>query len=78
MVYINGSMCPPRLGTVLAIYLHEAVITLFIASPVARGGIGDPTTMLARGAVVVEAARTMGISAQEHVYWCQSTSSTII
>jgi hypothetical protein len=40
-------------------HFHEVVITPFIASAVARGGIGDPTTMLAYGAVEVEAARTI-------------------
>jgi hypothetical protein len=39
---------------------REVVITLFIASAVARGKFGDPTTMLAHGEVEVEAARTMG------------------
>jgi hypothetical protein len=54
MVYISGSMCVPGLGTVLAMHLREVVITPFIASAIAREGIGDPT------AVEVEAARTMG------------------
>jgi hypothetical protein len=74
---IIGSTCVPGLGTVLAMYPHEFVISPFIASAVTRAGIGDPTTilMLVHSAVgVVEATRTMGaqgVSAQEHVYWCQ-------
>jgi hypothetical protein len=38
---------------------HEVVITPFIASAIEKGGVGDPTTMLAYGAVEVEAERTM-------------------
>lgn len=58
--YISGSLCAPRLGTVLAMHFCEVVITLFVASAAARGAIGDPTTMLAHSAVEVEAERTMG------------------
>ena len=54
-------MCAPRLGTVLAMHFREVVVTPFIASAVARGGIGDPTRLLAHSAVEVEAARTMGM-----------------
>jgi len=75
-------MCAPKLGTVLAMYLREVVITLFIASPVAREGIGDPTTMLARSAVEVEPARTMGavwkvFQHRSMFIGVKSTSSTI-
>jgi hypothetical protein len=53
----------------LAMHPHEFVITPFIASAVARAGIGNPHSAVG----VLEAARTMGaqgVSAQEHVYWC--------
>jgi len=66
-------MCALRLGTVLAMYLREVVITWFIASPVAREGIGDPTTMLARSAVEAEPARTMGVYGR-----CSSTGACLL
>ena len=46
-------MCVPRFGTVAAMYSREVDITPFIASDVTRGGISDPTTMLAHSAVEV-------------------------
>jgi hypothetical protein len=71
-------MCVHWLGTVLEVHLREVVITRFIASAVARAGIGDPTTMLAHGAVEVEAARTMGAFYHMRIFISvKSTSSTI-
>jgi hypothetical protein len=82
MVYSNGSMCAPKLGTVLAMHFREVVITVFIASAVARGKTCDPTTMLAHSAVEVEVARTTtcmeGASARRTFIGVKSTSSTMI
>jgi heat shock 70kDa protein 1/2/6/8 len=52
VVYAGGSACLPGLDAALAVHLREDAITPFVTSTVAGGGIGDPTTLLARGAAV--------------------------
>lgn len=49
IVYIGGCACLPGLDETLAEGFTENVITPFKAGTVAGGGIGDPTTILARG-----------------------------
>ncbi len=50
VVYTGGSACLPGLDAALAVHLREDALTPFITGTVAGGGLGDPTTMLARGA----------------------------
>jgi heat shock 70kDa protein 1/2/6/8 len=52
VVYAGGSACLPGLDAALAVHLREDVITPFATGTVAGGGIGDPTTVLARGATL--------------------------
>jgi heat shock 70kDa protein 1/2/6/8 len=52
VVYAGGSACLPGLDAALAVHLREDVITPFATGTVAGGGIGDPTTVLARGAAL--------------------------
>lgn len=49
VVYIGGSACLPGLDETLSQGLAESVITPFKAGTVVGGGVGDPTTILARG-----------------------------
>jgi heat shock protein 1/8 len=52
VVYAGGSACLPGLDSALAVHLREDAITPFVTGTVAGGGIGDPTTVLARGAAL--------------------------
>ena len=52
VVYAGGSACLPGLDLELAAHLREDALTPFITGTVAGGGIGDPTTVLARGAAL--------------------------
>ena len=52
VVYAGGSACLPGLDSTLAVRLHENATTPFATGTVAGGGIGDPTTILARGAAL--------------------------
>jgi molecular chaperone DnaK (HSP70) len=52
VVYAGGSACLPGLDAALAMHLHEDVATPFSTGTVAGGGIGDPMTLLARGAAL--------------------------
>ena len=52
VVYAGGSACLPGLDAALAVHLREDALTPFVAGTVAGGGIGDPTTVLARGAAL--------------------------
>lgn len=52
VVYAGGSACLPGLDAALALHLHEDAITPFVTGTVAGGGMGDPTTVLARGAAL--------------------------
>ena len=52
VVYAGGSACLPGLDSTLAMRLHESATTPFVTGTVAGGGIGDPTTILARGAAL--------------------------
>ena len=52
VVYAGGSACLPGLDAALAVHLREDAITPFDTGTVAGGGIGDPTTVLARGAAL--------------------------
>ena len=52
VVYAGGSACLPGLDAALAMHLHEDAATPFTTGTVAGGGIGDPTTLLARGAAL--------------------------
>ncbi|KAH7890308.1 Hsp70 protein-domain-containing protein [Phlebopus sp. FC_14] len=52
IVYIGGSACLPGLDETLCDGFAEAVITPFKAGTVVGGGVGDPTTILARGCAV--------------------------
>ncbi|GJE89412.1 actin-like ATPase domain-containing protein [Phanerochaete sordida] len=52
VVYVGGSASLPGLDEALAAGLSEDVVTPFTAGTVVGGGVGDPTTLLARGAVL--------------------------
>jgi molecular chaperone DnaK (HSP70) len=52
VVYAGGSACLPGLDATLAVRLRETATTPFFTGTVAGGGIGDPTTILARGAAL--------------------------
>jgi molecular chaperone DnaK (HSP70) len=52
VVYVGGSACLPGLDAALAVHLHEDAVSPFAVGTVSGGGIGDPTTMLARGAAL--------------------------
>ncbi|KZP06270.1 actin-like ATPase domain-containing protein [Athelia psychrophila] len=49
IVYVGGSACLPGLDETLAQGFAASVYTPFAAGTVVGGGIGDPTTILARG-----------------------------
>ncbi|KAH9920504.1 actin-like ATPase domain-containing protein [Epithele typhae] len=49
VVYVGGSASLPGLDEALAAGLQEAVVTPFTQGTVVGGGVGDPTTILARG-----------------------------
>ncbi|GJE89407.1 hypothetical protein PsYK624_055070 [Phanerochaete sordida] len=52
IIYVGGHARLPGLDEALAAGLSEDVVTLFTAGTVVVGGGGDPTTLLARGAVL--------------------------
>jgi molecular chaperone DnaK (HSP70) len=52
VVYAGGSACLPGLDAALAAHLREDASTPFVTGTVAGGGLGDPTTVLARGAAL--------------------------
>jgi molecular chaperone DnaK (HSP70) len=52
VVYAGGSACLSGLDAALAVRLGEDATTPFATGAVAGGGIGDPTTILARGAAL--------------------------
>ncbi|GJE89396.1 hypothetical protein PsYK624_054960 [Phanerochaete sordida] len=52
VAYVGGFASPPGLDEALAAGLSEDVVTPFTAGTVVGGGVGDPTTLLARGAVL--------------------------
>jgi molecular chaperone DnaK (HSP70) len=52
VVYAGGSACLPGLDAALAAHLREDASTPFVTGTVAGGGMGDPTTVLARGAAL--------------------------
>jgi len=52
VVYAGGSACLSGLDAALAVRLGEDATTPFVTGTVAGGGIGDPTTILARGAAL--------------------------
>ncbi|KAI0791913.1 actin-like ATPase domain-containing protein [Abortiporus biennis] len=52
IVYVGGSASLPGLDETLAQGFSENVVTPFTAGTVVGGGIGDPTTILARGAAL--------------------------
>ena len=52
VVYAGGSACLSGLDAALAVRLGEDANTPFVTGAVAGGGIGDPTTILARGAAL--------------------------
>jgi heat shock 70kDa protein 1/6/8 len=52
VVYAGGSACLSGLDAALSACLREDAITPFVTGTVAGGGIGDPTTILARGAAL--------------------------
>ncbi|TFK48017.1 actin-like ATPase domain-containing protein [Heliocybe sulcata] len=49
VVYVGGSACFPGLDETLRDGLVESVVTPFTSGTVIGGGIGEPTTVLARG-----------------------------
>ncbi|KII83898.1 hypothetical protein PLICRDRAFT_46672 [Plicaturopsis crispa FD-325 SS-3] len=49
VVYVGGSTSLPGLDETLAATLREDVVTPFSIGTVVGGGVGDPTTILARG-----------------------------
>lgn len=52
IVYVGGSASLPGLDEALALGFREDVVTPFTAGTVVGGGVGDPTTILARGAAL--------------------------
>ena len=52
VVYAGGCACLSGLDAALAVRLGEDATTPFVTGTVAGGGIGDPTTILARGAAL--------------------------
>lgn len=52
IVYVGGSASLPGLDESLAQGFPETLVTPFTAGTVVGGGVGDPTTILARGAVL--------------------------
>ena len=52
VVYAGGSACLSGLDAALAARLGEDAATPFVTGTVAGGGVGDPTTILARGAAL--------------------------
>ncbi|KAI0043341.1 actin-like ATPase domain-containing protein [Auriscalpium vulgare] len=52
IVYVGGSASLPGLDETLAQGVQESTVTPFTAGTVIGGGIGDPTTLLARGAAL--------------------------
>ena len=53
IVYAGGTGCLPGLdGTVLDVGFNETVVTPFSAGTAVGGGASDPTTILAKGAVI--------------------------
>ena len=52
LVYVGGSASLPGLDEALAAGFPETVVSPFTAGTVVGGGVGDPTTVLARGAVL--------------------------
>ena len=52
VVYAGGSACLSGLDAALSVHLGEDSTTPFVTGTVAGGGIGDPTTILARGAAL--------------------------
>jgi heat shock protein 1/8 len=52
VMYAGGSACLSGLDAALSVHLCEDSTTPFITGTVAGGGIGDPTTILARGAAL--------------------------
>ena len=49
VVYVGGSASLPGLDEALTLCLAETVVTPFTQGTVVGGGVGDPTTILARG-----------------------------
>jgi heat shock 70kDa protein 1/2/6/8 len=49
IVYVGGSACLPGLDETLAQGFPETIYTPFTAGTIVGGGVGDPTTILARG-----------------------------
>ena len=49
VVYVGGSACLPGLDETLAQSYPDTTVSPFTSGTVTGGGIGDPTTMLARG-----------------------------
>lgn len=49
IVYVGGSACLPGLDETLAQGFAESIVTPFTTGTVVGGGVGDPTTILARG-----------------------------
>ncbi|KAH7907173.1 Hsp70 protein-domain-containing protein [Hygrophoropsis aurantiaca] len=49
IVYLGGSACLPGLDETLVDGFADSIITPFKAGTVVGGGVGDPTTILARG-----------------------------
>ncbi|KAI0292226.1 Hsp70 protein-domain-containing protein [Multifurca ochricompacta] len=52
VIYTGGSACLPGLDAALAVHLREDAFTPFLTGTVSGGGVGDPTTILARGAAL--------------------------
>ncbi|KAI0055330.1 actin-like ATPase domain-containing protein [Artomyces pyxidatus] len=52
VVYVGGSACLPGLDETLAQGYPESTVTAFASGTIVGGGVGDPTTLLARGAAL--------------------------
>ncbi|EKM60174.1 uncharacterized protein PHACADRAFT_246016 [Phanerochaete carnosa HHB-10118-sp] len=66
IVYVGGSASLPGLDEALAAGFHENVVTPFTAGTVVGGGVGDPTTILARGAALqAKLLATLGEGSEE-------------
>jgi heat shock 70kDa protein 1/2/6/8 len=66
IVYVGGSASLPGLDETLAQGFAESVVSPFTAGTVVGGGVGDPTTILARGAALqAKLLATLGESTDE-------------
>jgi heat shock 70kDa protein 1/2/6/8 len=75
IVYVGGSASLPGLDETLVAGFGEAVVTPFTAGTVVGGGVGDPTTILARGCAL-QAHLLAGLGEEnEEIRWAFDKNS---